>query len=32
MYFVNILFFTETNKYYVGSTDKVEARLRHHNS
>ena len=32
MYFVYILFSTKTNKYYIGSTDNLEARLRHHNS
>jgi len=32
MYFVNILFSTKTNKYYIGSTDSPEARLKHHNA
>lgn len=32
MYFTYILFSTKTNKYYVGSTDNLESRLRHHNS
>jgi putative endonuclease len=32
MYFVYILFSPKTNKYYVGSTDDLEARLKHHNS
>lgn len=32
MYFVYILFSPKTNKYYIGSTDDLEARLRDHNS
>jgi putative endonuclease len=32
MYFTYILFSTKTNKYYVGSTDNLESRLRHHNA
>jgi putative endonuclease len=32
MYYVYILFSTKINKYYVGSTDNLEARLKHHNS
>ncbi|MGM0946474.1 MAG: GIY-YIG nuclease family protein [Bacteroidota bacterium] len=32
MYFVYILFSPKTNKYYVGSTDNLESRLKHHNA
>ncbi|MBA4302366.1 putative endonuclease [Algoriphagus alkaliphilus] len=32
MYFVYILFSSKTNKFYIGSTDKLESRLQHHNS
>ena len=32
MYFVYILFSPKTGKYYVGSTDNLESRLKHHNS
>ncbi|WP_026947924.1 GIY-YIG nuclease family protein [Algoriphagus marincola] len=32
MYFVYILYSSKTDKYYIGSTDNPEARLRHHNS
>ncbi|NVK48750.1 MAG: GIY-YIG nuclease family protein [Cyclobacteriaceae bacterium] len=32
MYFVYILFNSKTNKYYIGSTERPEARLKHHNS
>ena len=32
MYFVYILFSTKTNKYYIGSTDNLQSRLKHHNS
>ncbi|GAB3232071.1 GIY-YIG nuclease family protein [Algoriphagus aestuariicola] len=32
MYFVYILFSTKTRKYYVGSAENLESRLRHHNS
>ncbi|WP_087940329.1 GIY-YIG nuclease family protein [Algoriphagus faecimaris] len=32
MYFVYILFSSKTNKYYVGSTDNLESRLKHHNA
>lgn len=32
MYFVYILFSPKTEKYYIGSTDNLESRLKHHNS
>ena len=32
MYFIYILYSRKTDKYYIGSTDKVDARLKHHNS
>ncbi|WP_092824010.1 GIY-YIG nuclease family protein [Algoriphagus faecimaris] len=32
MYFVYILSSPKTNKYYVGSTDNLESRLKHHNA
>jgi len=32
MYFVYILFSPKAGKYYVGSTDNLESRLRHHNA
>jgi putative endonuclease len=32
MYFVYILYSSKTNKYYIGSTENVENRLKHHNS
>ncbi|WP_169712772.1 GIY-YIG nuclease family protein, partial [Algoriphagus faecimaris] len=32
MYFVYILSSSKTNKYYVGSTDNLESRLKHHNA
>jgi putative endonuclease len=32
MYFVYILFSPKTNKFYIGSTDNLEGRLRHHNA
>ncbi|MBS4070663.1 MAG: GIY-YIG nuclease family protein [Algoriphagus sp.] len=32
MYFVYILFSTKTNRYYIGSTDNLESRLKHHNA
>jgi putative endonuclease len=32
MYFVYILFSSKTNKFYIGSTDNLESRLKHHNA
>ncbi len=32
MYFVYIIFSSKTNKFYTGSTDNLENRLKHHNS
>ena len=32
MYYVYILFSPKTNKFYIGSTDSPETRLKHHNS
>lgn len=32
MYFIYILFSLKTNKYYVGSTDDLQRRLKHHNA
>ncbi|MEB2775744.1 GIY-YIG nuclease family protein [Algoriphagus sp. D3-2-R+10] len=32
MYFVYILYSSKTDKFYTGSTDRLEARLKHHNS
>lgn len=32
MYFVYILFSSKTEKYYIGSTDNLESRLKHHNA
>jgi putative endonuclease len=32
MCFVYILYSSKTNKYYIGSTENVENRLKHHNS
>lgn len=32
MYFVYILFSSKTDKYYIGSTDNLESRLKHHNA
>ena len=31
MYSIYILFSLKTNKYYVGSTDDLQRRLKHHN-
>ncbi|MCH7398605.1 GIY-YIG nuclease family protein [Belliella sp. DSM 107340] len=31
MYFVYILYSAKTDRYYVGSTNDLEKRLRHHN-
>ena len=32
MYSIYILFSLKTNKYYVGSTDDLQGRLKHHNA
>ena len=32
MYFIYILFSQKTNRYYIGSTDDLARRLKHHNS
>ena len=32
MYFVYILFSSKSGKYYIGSTDNLESRLKHHNA
>ena len=32
MYYIYILFSLKTNKYYIGSTDDVPRRLKHHNA
>jgi putative endonuclease len=32
MYYVYILFSSKTGKYYIGSTDNLEGRLKHHNA
>lgn len=32
MYYIYILFSLKTNKYYVGSTDDLQGRLKHHNA
>ncbi|RZS94719.1 GIY-YIG nuclease family protein [Cecembia calidifontis] len=31
MYFVYILYSSKTDKFYIGSTDDLESRLKHHN-
>jgi putative endonuclease len=31
MYYIYILFSLKTNKYYVGSTNDLQGRLKHHN-
>ncbi|WP_106135709.1 GIY-YIG nuclease family protein [Mongoliibacter ruber] len=31
MYTVYILYSSKTNKYYIGSTNDIQARLKHHN-
>ena len=31
MYYIYILFSLKTNKYYIGSTDDLARRLKHHN-
>ncbi|MFD2035811.1 GIY-YIG nuclease family protein [Belliella marina] len=31
MYFLYILYFPKTDRYYIGSTDDLSSRLRHHN-
>jgi putative endonuclease len=32
MYSIYLLFSLKTNKYYVGSTDDLQGRLKHHNA
>jgi len=32
MYYIYILFNLKTNKYYIGSTDDLARRLKHHNA
>jgi putative endonuclease len=32
MYYIYILFSLKTNKYYIGSTDDLQRRLKHHNA
>jgi putative endonuclease len=32
MYYIYILFSLKTNKYYIGSTDDLARRLKHHNA
>ena len=32
MYYIYILFSLKTNKYYVGSTNDLQGRLKHHNA
>ena len=32
MYYIYILFSLKTNKYYIGSTDDLVHRLKHHNA
>ncbi|UJP67028.1 GIY-YIG nuclease family protein [Mongoliitalea daihaiensis] len=32
MYFVYIIYSSKTDKFYIGSTDNLESRLKHHNS
>ncbi len=32
MYFVYFLYSLKTERYYIGSTDDLESRLKHHNS
>ncbi|MFC5192429.1 GIY-YIG nuclease family protein [Algoriphagus aquatilis] len=32
MYFVYILYSSKTEKYYIGSTENIESRLKHHNA
>lgn len=32
MYFVYILFSSKTEKYYIGSKDNLDSRLKHHNA
>jgi putative endonuclease len=32
MYYIYILFSLKTNKYYIGSTDDLDRRLKHHNA
>jgi putative endonuclease len=32
MYFIYILFSQKTNRYYIGSTEDLARRLKHHNA
>jgi putative endonuclease len=32
MYYIYILFSQKTNRYYIGSTDDLDRRLKHHNA
>ena len=32
MYYVYILYSSKTDKFYTGSTDNLESRLKHHNA
>ena len=32
MYYIYILFSSRSNKFYIGSTDDLERRLKHHNA
>ncbi|WP_445083344.1 GIY-YIG nuclease family protein [Algoriphagus sp. oki45] len=32
MYFVFILYSSKTERYFIGSTDNLGSRLKHHNS
>ena len=32
MYYIYLLFSLKTNKYYIGSTDDLARRLKHHNA
>ena len=32
MYYIYILFSQKTNRYYIGSTDDLQGRLKHHNA
>ena len=32
MYYIYILFSLKTNKYYIGSTDDLVRRIKHHNA
>ena len=32
MYYIYVLFSQKTNRYYIGSTDDLQGRLKHHNA